>query len=43
MNGDDIRSKHDRYMMPCTHQYYAEPIAVDKAEGVWVHDTDGKA
>jgi alanine-glyoxylate transaminase/(R)-3-amino-2-methylpropionate-pyruvate transaminase len=43
MNGDEIRSKHDQYMMPSTLQYYAEPIAVDHAKGVWVHDTDGTA
>lgn len=43
MNGDDIRSKHDQYMMPSTLQYYSEPIAVDHAQGVWVHDTDGRA
>jgi 4-aminobutyrate aminotransferase-like enzyme len=43
MNGDEIRSKHNQYMMPSTLQYYAEPIAVDHAQGVWVHDTDGRA
>jgi len=43
MNGDEIRSKHAQYMMPSTLQYYAEPIAVDRAQGVWVHDTDGRA
>jgi 4-aminobutyrate aminotransferase-like enzyme len=43
MNGDEIRSKHAQYMMPSTLQYYAEPIAVDHAQGVWVHDTDGRA
>ena len=43
MDSDEIRSKHDQYMMPSTLQYYAEPIAVDHAKGVWVHDTDGRA
>ncbi len=42
MKGDDIRNRHDRYTMPATLQYYAEPIAVDHAQGVWVHDVDGR-
>lgn len=43
MNGDEIRDRHDRFTMPATLQYYAEPIAVDHAEGVWVHDVDGRS
>ena len=43
MNGDEIREKHGKYLMPSTLNYYKEPIAVDHAEGVWVHDTDGRA
>ena len=43
MTGDDIRSKHKQYIMPSAMNYYAEPIAVDHAEGVWVTDTDGRA
>jgi alanine-glyoxylate transaminase/(R)-3-amino-2-methylpropionate-pyruvate transaminase len=43
MNGDDVRDLHDRYTMPATLQYYEEPIAVDRAEGVWVHDVDGRS
>ena len=42
MTGDDIRSKHSQYLMPATINYYAEPIAVDHAKGVWVTDTEGR-
>ena len=43
MTGDDIRSKNKKFIMPSTINYYAEPIVVDRAEGVWVVDADGRS
>ncbi len=42
MTGDEIREKHKRYLMPSTINYYAEPVAVDHGEGVWITDADGR-
>src|SRR5688572_6161600 len=42
MTGDEIREKHRRYLMPSVINYYREPIAVDRAEGVTVTDVDGR-
>lgn len=42
MTGDEIRAKHKRFLMPCTTNYYAEPVAVDHAEGVTIYDAEGR-
>ncbi len=43
MTGDEIRAKHEQFLFPATINYYAEPIAVDHAQGCWVHDAEGRA
>ncbi len=42
MTSDEIRSKHAEFLFPATINYYAEPIAVDRAEGCTVYDAEGK-
>jgi alanine-glyoxylate transaminase/(R)-3-amino-2-methylpropionate-pyruvate transaminase len=42
MTSDEIRAKHAEYLFPATINYYAEPIAVDRAEGCTVYDAEGR-
>jgi len=42
MTGDQIRAKHREHLFPATINYYAEPVAVDRAQGAWVWDADGR-
>lgn len=42
MNGDAIRQAHKQHLFPGTLNYYAEPIAVDRASGCTVTDTEGR-
>ena len=42
MTGDEIRAKHAEFLFPATINYYAEPIAVDRAEACTVYDTEGR-
>jgi 4-aminobutyrate aminotransferase-like enzyme len=36
-------SKKERYLWPCANTYYQEPLVVERAEGMRVWDTGGKA
>jgi len=42
MTNDEVRAKHSEYLFPATINYYAEPIAVDHAEGCTVYDVEGR-
>lgn len=42
MTGDEIRQKHRQYLMPCTLNYYEEPLVPDTAKGLWITDVDGR-
>src|SRR5262245_30907746 len=40
---EDIVSKKDKYIWPCTTTLYKRPLVVDRAEGMRVWDTDGQS
>lgn len=42
MTSDEMRAKSKQFLMPAVMNYYAEPLAVDHAKGVWIYDADGK-
>ena len=42
MTGDQIRAKHAEFLFPATINYYADPIAVDRAQGCTVYDVCAK-
>ena len=42
MTGDEIRAKQSQFLFPATINYYAEPIAVDRAVGSTVYDAEGR-
>jgi len=37
----ELKQKHDELLFPCTVNYYAEPIAFEKGEGVRLTDVEG--
>jgi len=41
MTNAEIKKKHDRLLFPCTVNYYAEPIAFARGEGVRLTDVEG--
>ncbi len=41
MTNAEIKKKHDEYLFPCTMNYYSEPIAFAKGEGVRLTDVEG--
>src|ERR687884_2321016 len=38
---DDLVSKQKEYIWPCAATYYAEPLALERGEGMHVWDTEG--
>ena len=42
MNSDEVRSKHDTYLWPCTANYYGKPVAIAEGRGTRVTDLDGQ-
>jgi 4-aminobutyrate aminotransferase-like enzyme len=42
MNSEDIRSKHQQYLWPCTINYYAEPVPLVEGQGLVVKDAEGR-
>ena len=42
MSSEQIRDKHRKYLWPCTASYYAEPVVIERGEGVRVTDADGR-
>ena len=38
----EVRAKHKQYLFPATSNYYEEPIVLDHAHGLRVHDIDGR-
>lgn len=42
MDPATVRRKHAEYVMPCTINYYAEPLVLQKGEGLYVKDAEGK-
>ncbi len=38
----DIRAKHKQFLLPAVANYYAEPLVLDRGDGLHVQDTDGK-
>ncbi|MFT4540618.1 MAG: alanine-glyoxylate transaminase/(R)-3-amino-2-methylpropionate-pyruvate transaminase [Planctomycetota bacterium] len=38
----DIRDRHDRYLLPAVANYYAESIVLESGEGSRVRDVDGR-
>jgi len=41
MNSNDVRSKHETYLWPCTANYYQQPVAIAEGRGARVTDLDG--
>ncbi|MCS6914138.1 MAG: aspartate aminotransferase family protein [Myxococcales bacterium] len=37
-----VRHKHAEFLMPCTINYYAEPLVLRRGDGMYVEDADGK-
>lgn len=42
MEPSEIRKKHDEYLFPCVHNYYKEPLVLDRGTGEQIYDLDGK-
>jgi len=43
MTKDEILQKHKEYLFPCTITYYREPLLLDRGEGKFLYDTEGRA
>ena len=37
----DAREKHAKYLLPAVANFYAEPIVLDRGDGMTLHDVDG--
>ncbi len=42
MSSQAIRQKHQQFLWPCTANYYAEPVVIERASGLKVSDCEGK-
>jgi len=42
MKSEDILSKHKEFLFPSVANYYKEPLAIDRGEGLYVYDPEGK-
>ena len=42
LSSQDILSKHNEYLFPSIVNYYKEPLAIDRGEGMYVYDPEGK-
>jgi 4-aminobutyrate aminotransferase len=42
MDSATVRKKHAEFVMPCTINYYAEPLVLRHGRGMHVEDADGK-
>ncbi len=42
MSNQETTSKHKDYLWKCVTNYYTEPIALERGEGVYVWDEDGR-
>lgn len=41
MNSERILAKHKEYLFPSVTNYYKEPLAIDRGEGMYVFDPEG--
>ena len=41
LSSDEIIAKHNEYLFPSVFNYYKEPLAIDRGEGVYVFDPEG--
>jgi len=42
MDRKEIYEKHKKYLVPCVATYYKEPLILDRGEGSYVYDIDGR-
>lgn len=42
MDSETVRKKHAEFVMPCTINYYQQPIALRRGDGMYVEDADGQ-
>jgi 4-aminobutyrate aminotransferase len=42
MNSEDILAKHNEYLFPSVVNYYKKPLAIDRGDGMYVYDPEGK-
>lgn len=42
LGSEDILSKHEEYLFPSVVNYYKEPLAIERGEGLYVYDPEGK-
>lgn len=42
LKSKDILSKHKEFLFPSVVNYYKEPLAIDRGEGMYVYDPEGK-
>ncbi|MDQ7790156.1 MAG: aspartate aminotransferase family protein [Clostridia bacterium] len=38
----EYRDKHSQYLFPCVSNYYQEPLVMERGEGLYLYDLDGK-
>ena len=41
LNSDQIKSKHKEFLFPSVANYYKEPLAIERGEGMYVYDPEG--
>ena len=42
VSAEEARAKHEEYLLPAVANYYAEPVVLDRGDGMYVEDVDGK-
>lgn len=42
MDSKTVRQKHKEFLFPCVANYYEEPLALTKGQGLYVEDADGR-
>ena len=42
ISADEVRRKHAEYLLPAVANYYEESLVLDRGEGMFVEDSDGK-
>ena len=40
--GDQVRRMHREYLLPAVANLYEEPLVLEKGDGLWLEDCDGK-